>query len=83
MCTAAPIRQVPRANPGLGGFEIKLWDDAGGTGGPHGSKTYDMFKHAADQFTGGTIDPATGLNAVSITAAQDGIVGMIPDLPPV
>ena len=29
--------------PGLGGFNIKLFDDAGGTGDATGQMTYDMF----------------------------------------
>src|SRR5207253_9272 len=29
--------------PGLGGFQVVLWDDAGSTGDPTGQMTYDMF----------------------------------------
>ncbi|MBN3787812.1 Ig-like domain-containing protein [Burkholderia sp. Ac-20353] len=67
--------------PGLGGFEIKLWDDAGGTGDPTGQMTYDMFNMPLSNALQGTIDPLTGLNACPITAAAGGLVGMIPTCP--
>ncbi|WGS40885.1 Ig-like domain-containing protein [Burkholderia sp. JSH-S8] len=67
--------------PGLGGFEIKLWDDAGGTGDPTGQMTYDMFNMPLSNSLQGTIDPLTGLNACPITTATDGLVGMIPTCP--
>ncbi|MGA3806977.1 Ig-like domain-containing protein [Ralstonia nicotianae] len=67
--------------PGLGGFEIKLFDDAGGTGDATGQMSYDMFNMPLTNSLAGTIDPATGLNACPITAAKDGIVGMIPTCP--
>ncbi|MGU7780090.1 choice-of-anchor Q domain-containing protein [Burkholderia sp. PU8-34] len=67
--------------PGLGGFEIKLWDDAGGTGDPTGQMTYDMFNMPLSNSLQGTVDPLTGLNACPITAATDGLVGMIPTCP--
>ena len=68
--------------PGLGGFEIKLWDDAGGTGDPTGQMTYDMFNMPLSNSLAGTIDPSTGLDACPITLAPDHIVGMIPTCPP-
>ncbi|KVO36319.1 Ig-like domain-containing protein [Burkholderia ubonensis] len=67
--------------PGLGGFEIKLWDDAGGTGDPTGQMSYDMFNMPLSNSLQGTIDPLTGLNACPITPATDGLVGMIPTCP--
>ncbi|MEK7919681.1 hypothetical protein AAB991_39090, partial [Burkholderia contaminans] len=67
--------------PGLGGFEIKLWDDAGGTGDPTGQMTYDMFNMPLSNSLQGTIDPLTGLNACPISTATDGLVGMIPTCP--
>jgi hypothetical protein len=67
--------------PGLGGFEIKLWDDAGGTGDPTGQMSYDMFNMPLSNSLQGTIDPSTGFDACPITAASDGIVGMIPTCP--
>jgi hypothetical protein len=67
--------------PGLGGFEVRLWDDAGGTGDATGQMTYDMFNMPLSNSLAGTIDPVTGLNACPITAAPDGIVGRIVTCP--
>ncbi|MFM0228918.1 choice-of-anchor Q domain-containing protein [Paraburkholderia sediminicola] len=68
--------------PGLGGFEIKLFDDAGGTGDPTGQMTYDMFNMPLSNSLQGTIDPSTGLNACPIsTTSNDGLLGMIPTCP--
>lgn len=68
--------------PGLGGFEIKLWDDAGGTGDPTGQMSYDMFNMPLSNALQGTIDPVTHLNACPIsTTTNDGLVGMIPTCP--
>ncbi|HWW03791.1 choice-of-anchor D domain-containing protein [Collimonas sp.] len=67
--------------PGLGGFEIKLWDDAGGTGDPTGQMSYDMFNMPLSNSLQGMIDPTTGANACPISASTDGLVGMIPTCP--
>ncbi|KWB80279.1 hypothetical protein WL40_29360 [Burkholderia ubonensis] len=67
--------------PGLGGFEIKLFDDAGGTGDATGQMSYDMFNMPLSNSLQGTIDPATGLNACPISTTTDGLVGMIPTCP--
>ncbi|SCK24541.1 choice-of-anchor Q domain-containing protein [Vogesella sp. LIG4] len=68
--------------PGLGGFEIKLFDDAGGTGDATGQMTYDMFNMPLSNALQGMIDPSTGLNACPISkTSQDGLVGMIPTCP--
>ncbi|MFC5475521.1 choice-of-anchor D domain-containing protein [Paraherbaspirillum soli] len=67
--------------PGLGGFEIKLFDDAGGTGDPTGQMSYDMFNMPLSNSLQGMIDPATGLNACPISSKTDGLVGMIPTCP--
>ncbi len=68
--------------PGLGGFEIKLWDDAGGTGDPTGQMTYDMFNMPLSNALQGMIDPVTHLNACPIsTTTNDGLVGMVPTCP--
>src|ERR1700676_2338612 len=66
------------AESGLGGFEITLFDDAGGTGDPTGQMTYDMFNMPLSNSLAGTIDQRTGLDAcpISITST-DGIVGRI------
>ncbi len=56
--------------PGLGGFNITLFDDAGGTGDATGQMTYDMFNQPLSNSLAGTMDPATGKDAcpISLTA---------------
>ena len=53
--------------PGLGGFQITLFDDAGGTGDATGQPTYDMFNMPLTNSLAGTIDPMTGLDACPIS----------------
>jgi Bacterial Ig domain len=53
--------------PGLGGFEITLFDDAGGTGDATGQLTHDMFNQPLSNSLAGTIDPLTGKGACPIT----------------
>jgi hypothetical protein len=67
--------------PGLGSFNITLFDDAGGTGDATGQMTYDMFNMPLANSLDGTIDPATGQNACPITQAADGITGTIVTCP--
>jgi hypothetical protein len=63
--------------PGLGGFEIILADDAGGTGDSTGQPTYDMFNMPLSNALAGTIDPATGHDACPISKdAQTGVDGV-------
>ncbi|HEY2016964.1 MAG TPA: hypothetical protein VGH38_25845, partial [Bryobacteraceae bacterium] len=74
--------------PGLGGFEITIFDDAGGTGDATGQPTYDMFNMPLTNSLAGSIDPMTNLDACPISPtvtanaqtgdqSQKGIVGMI------
>ncbi len=56
--------------PGLGGFNITLFDDAGGTGDATGQMTYDMFNMPLSNSLAGTIDPASGLDACPIGASN-------------
>jgi hypothetical protein len=42
--------------PGLGHFNITLFDDAGGTGDATGQMTYDMFNQPLANSLAGTID---------------------------
>src|SRR5262249_60130483 len=49
--------------PGLGGFNITLFDDAGGSGDSTGQMTYDMFNMPLSNSLAGTIYPATGQDA--------------------
>jgi hypothetical protein len=78
--------------PGLGGFNIKLFDDAGGTGDATGQMSYDMFNYPLSNSLAGTIDPATGLDACPISplitdnvlngdGTQKGITGEIVTCP--
>ena len=60
--------------PGLGGFEITLFDDAGGTGDATGQLTHDMFNQPLSNSLAGTIDPLSGLDACPIT--KDPLHGM-------
>ena len=78
--------------PGLGGFQITLQDDAGGTGDATGTPTYDMFNMPLSNSLAGTIDPVSKLDACPISvqdtatsesgdSSQNGIVGMIVTCP--
>ena len=53
--------------PGLGGFQIHLWDAMGGNGDFTGQMSYDMFNQPLTNSLDGTVDPNTGLNACPIT----------------
>jgi hypothetical protein len=59
--------------PGLGGFNITLFDDAGGTGDATGQMTYDMFNMPLSNGLAGTIDPATGLDACPVSGANQNL----------
>lgn len=67
--------------PGLGGFEVKLFDQAGGLGDATGQITYDMFNQPVSNALANKIDPVTGLDACPINSRGDGLVGMIPTCP--
>ncbi len=67
--------------PGLGDFNIILWDDMGGSGDVTGQMTYDMFNQPLSNSLDGYIDPATGQNACPITQQGQGITGMIVTCP--
>jgi hypothetical protein len=73
--------------PGLGGFNIELWDAMGGNGDFTGQMTYDMFNQPLSNSLDGTIDPVSGQNACPIskqTASnplQAGITGQIVTCP--
>ncbi|HYM21942.1 MAG TPA: Ig-like domain-containing protein, partial [Vicinamibacterales bacterium] len=59
--------------PGLGGFNITLFDDAGGTGDATGQMTYDMFNMPLSNGLAGTKDPNTGLDACPISGANQNV----------
>lgn len=69
--------------PGLEGFNIVLFDNAGQFGDAAGQMTYDMFNMPLSNSLAGTINPATGNDACPISKivtadpAQKGITGMI------
>ena len=76
--------------PGLGGFNITIMDDAGGPGDPTGQVDYDMFNQPLSNSLAGTIDPATGQDACPISTEsrigandpmQTGITGTIVTCP--
>jgi hypothetical protein len=76
--------------PGLGGFNITLFDDAGGTGDATGQMTYDMFNMPLSNSLAGTIDPTTGSDACPVSKisqigvndpTQTGITGTIVTCP--
>jgi hypothetical protein len=73
--------------PGLGGFEIILWDTYGSLGDVTGQDTHDMFNMPLSNSLAGTIDPSTGLDACPISAqatadpTQAGITGRIVTCP--
>jgi hypothetical protein len=73
--------------PGLGGFEIILWDTYGSLGDVTGQDTHDMFNMPLSNSLAGTIDPSTGLDAcpISVQATADptqaGITGRIVTCP--
>ena len=78
---AAASTSSRRNEPGLGGFEIKLFDQAGGLGDATGQITYDKFNQPVSNALAGIIDPITGQDACPITKRGDGLVGMIPTCP--
>jgi hypothetical protein len=73
--------------PGLGGFELVLWDAYGQLGDTTGQMTHDMFNQPLGNSLDGTIDPNTGFNACPISAqstpnpSQAGITGRIVTCP--
>jgi hypothetical protein len=67
--------------PGLGGFQLHLWDAFGGNGDFTGQLTYDMFNMPLTNSLDGTIDPSTGVNACPITKQGAAITGMIVTCP--
>jgi hypothetical protein len=72
---------IAPSEPGLGGFEVKLFDQAGGLGDATGQITYDMFNQPVSNSLAGKIDPITGLDSCPITTRGDGLVGMVPTCP--
>jgi hypothetical protein len=65
--------------PGLGGFNITLFDDAGGSGDATGQMTYDMFNQPLVNSLAGTIDPATNFDACPVSPISR--IGTVPSNP--
>jgi hypothetical protein len=64
--------------PGLGDFQIVIWDAAGGIGDDTGQMTYDMFNVPLTNALNGTMDPQTGLNACPLSNNAPGVgIGVI------
>jgi hypothetical protein len=59
--TVAPIE------PGLGGFNLVLWDTFGGLGDVTGQDSFDMFNQPLSNGLAGTVDPSTGVDACPLT----------------
>jgi Chitobiase/beta-hexosaminidase C-terminal domain/Fn3 associated/Bacterial Ig domain len=90
--TGGGIDTISPEEPGLGGFQITIFDNAGGTGDSTGTPTYDMFNMPLSNSLAGTLDPVTKLDACPLSAqstqasqagdpSQNGIVGMIMTCP--
>jgi len=85
--TVAPIE------PGLGGFNLVLWDTYGGLGDVTGQDSNDMFNMPLSNSLAGTVDPTTGFDACPVSATPlagpagagpapaGGITGMIVTCP--
>lgn len=79
--------------PGLGGFQLHLWDAMAGNGDFTGQMTYDMFNQPLTNSLAGTKDPNNGNDACPLTAnplndgngntdpTATGITGMIVTCP--
>ena len=78
--------------PGLGGFNITMIDDVGGSGDAAGQMTYDMFGNPLSNALAGTPDPANNnMDACPVSkdsrkgfdgsTSDTGIAGMITDCP--
>jgi len=52
--------------PGLGGFQIHLWDAFGAAGDFTGQMSFDMFNQFLTNALAGTIDPTTGQDACPV-----------------
>jgi hypothetical protein len=63
---------------GLGGFQVVLFDQAGGLGDSTGQITYDMFNMPVSNALAGTPDPNNHMqDACPLTSNPDNLVGMI------
>jgi hypothetical protein len=84
--TGGGVDVLATNEPGLGGFNLELVDQAGRFGDVTGQMTYDMFNQPLSNGLAGQIDAATGLDACPIAkqdtaAGQTGITGQIVTCP--
>ncbi|KAA6457989.1 hypothetical protein DYQ86_21755 [Acidobacteria bacterium AB60] len=90
--TGGGVDIISPNEPGLGGFQITISDNAGGTGDSTGNPTYDMFNMPLSNSLAGTLDPTNGNDACPISpqisassqsgdSTQNGITGMIVTCP--
>jgi hypothetical protein len=63
--------------PGLGGFQVVIWDTSGTTGDETGQDSYDMFNMPLSNSLNGTIDPLTGLDACPLSNTGGVAIGVI------
>ena len=81
--TGGGVDVLATNEPGLGGFNLELVDQAGRFGDVTGQMTYDMFNQPLSNSLAGQIDAATGLDACPISKqatndkTQTGITGQI------
>jgi len=68
------IDVIATNEPGLGGFEVILFDAFAEPGDVTGQLTHDMFNQPLSNGLAGTIDPATGLDACPVSAEITGNV---------
>ena len=66
--TGGGVDTISPLEPGLGGFNVVLWDTYGSLGDGTGQDTYDMFNQPLSNSLAGTVDPAPGLDACPVSA---------------
>ncbi len=72
---------IAPVEPGLGGFNIVLWDTYGGLGDFTGQDTNDMFNQPLSNSLAGTIDPTSGLDACPVSATPLQATGAVNPTP--
>ena len=75
--TGGGVDVLATNEPGLGGFNLELVDQAGRFGDVTGQMTYDMFNQPLSNSLAGQKDAATGLDACPIS--KNSQTGTIPD----
>jgi parallel beta-helix repeat protein len=58
---------IAPVEPGLGGFNLVLWDTYGTLGDPTGQNSNDEFNQPLSNSLAGTVDPSSGLDACPLT----------------